>query len=330
MTRALEFVELKALNPAGKAVADAPCPLCGPDCRSPANRRRTVLRIWDDGSGFLTYSCARCPASGWARDDRVATTAASRPPRKIEPENDRSELARFLWEKSLPVRGTLAETYLRSRGCFVDETNLRFLAARGEHPPAMIARFGSAALAGVHLTRLAADGSAKAGTDKDKIMLGQSMGQPIILVDNQDRGELLIAEGIEDALSLSEVTGWSAWAAGSASRIPSVLAKAHASQRIYLAVDDDPAGRRALSAGRQARPDLVALRLGHVLGSGERMDANKALQTLGPQALLAAIEWCDAQAQFAHRSIGFSHLQDILRRSGAVIRAAREPEVLAA
>jgi len=50
-------------------VQDAPCPRCGPERRSPANRRRKVLRIWRISPSFATYRCARCDAHGYARED---------------------------------------------------------------------------------------------------------------------------------------------------------------------------------------------------------------------------------------------------------------------
>jgi hypothetical protein len=112
---------------------------------------------------------------------------------------------------------------------------LGFLPARGEHGPAMIAAFGIAyepepglleiadiAVRGVHITRLAADGSGKAGTERDKIMLGSSIGYPIVLAPPNDLFGLTIAEGIEDALSLHQATGLGAWAAGAASRLPAL------------------------------------------------------------------------------------------------------------
>ena len=48
----------------------------------------------------------------------------------------------------------------------------------------MIARFGisvATELTGVHLTLLRGDGRDKAGTDRDKIMVGPSKGSPIVL-----------------------------------------------------------------------------------------------------------------------------------------------------
>jgi Toprim domain len=112
---------------------------------------------------------------------------------------------------------------------------LGYLAPSTGFPPAMIAAFGmatetlpgemvidDAAVRGVHLTRLKPDGSGKAGTDRDKIMIGKSLGAPIVLAPVNDGLGLVIAEGIEDALSIHDATGLGAWAAGAASRMPAL------------------------------------------------------------------------------------------------------------
>ena len=49
---------------------DVPCPTCGPNRRSLANRRRKVLRVWHAAPGFITYSCARCGVRGCRPDHR--------------------------------------------------------------------------------------------------------------------------------------------------------------------------------------------------------------------------------------------------------------------
>src|SRR5690606_5096012 len=68
----------------------------------------------------------------------------------------------------------------------------------------------------VHLTRLKPDASGRL----DKIMIGPVSGHPIMLAPVNDGLGLVIAEGIEDALSLHEATGLGAWAAGSATHMP--------------------------------------------------------------------------------------------------------------
>jgi hypothetical protein len=101
------------------------------------------------------------------------------------------------------------------------------------------------AVRGVHITRLAADGSAKAGTQTDKIMIGASLGSPIALAPVNDLLGLGIAEGIENALSVHQATGLGAWAAGAASRLPALAAAVAAYvEAVTIMVDDDIDGRR--------------------------------------------------------------------------------------
>ena len=72
----------------------------------------------------------------------------------------------------------------------------------------------------VHLTLLKADGSGKADTKPNKIIIGRPLGRPIVLAPVNDLLALAVAEGIEDALSLHAATGFGAWAAGAAAFMP--------------------------------------------------------------------------------------------------------------
>jgi hypothetical protein len=244
----LSFEQLRDLSSGRLGVTDAPCPLCGPERRSPANRFRKTLRIWGETASFLTYRCARCEIEGYAHDGsaRGADPAAIERARAKAKERQRLEdieslkKSRWLWSCRLPIRGTLAETYIRDcrgyRGSL--PPTLGFLPARGEYHPAMIAAFGmaretlpgeividDAAVRGVHLTKLKPDGSGKAGTDNDKITPGKSsLGSPIVLAPVNDGLGLVVTEGIEDALSIHEATGLGAWAAGTANRMPALAA----------------------------------------------------------------------------------------------------------
>jgi hypothetical protein len=246
---------------------DVPCPCCGPERRSPINRRRRVLRIWRIELGFATFHCARCGEDGHTRDQsaprpdptvlqRARVEAAQR--ERIASEQQLSK-ARWLWWGRQPIGGSIAETYLREvrgyRGPL--PATLGFLPARGDHGPAMIAAFGLPnepepgqlaivvdAVRGVHITRLAPDGSGKAGTDADKITVGRSVGSPIVLAPANDLLGLAITEGIEDALSVHQVTGLGAWAAGSASRLPALAsAIPEYSEVLTIFAHADTAGR---------------------------------------------------------------------------------------
>jgi hypothetical protein len=221
---------------------------------------------------MLRDDCARCGERGYVRDDyatprinraeferRLAVARAEAAERERNSAAERLSKARWLWSKRKPIAGSIAETYLREargyRGAL--PTTLGFLPARGEHGPAMIAAFGIAyepepglleiadiAVRGVHITRLAADGSGKAGTERDKIMLGSSIGYPIVLAPPNDLGCLAIAEGIEDALSVHDDTGLGVWAAGSASRLPALAdVVPRYIEAVTITVDDDDVGR---------------------------------------------------------------------------------------
>src|SRR5262249_41298716 len=205
----------------GKAVADATCPLCSGNCKTQAGRNRKVLRIWQKTEDFITYRCARCDEHGYAhaanrqargRDDVADILAAFRPQAAVpfkqpEPDKDRLALIRSLWRASLPARGTIVETYLRGRSCWVDSETVRYLPPRADHPPALIVPFGmptevepgvlditSANIHGIQLTKLAADGSGKAAVEPSKITIGQGGGCPIVLVPPADLMALAITE----------------------------------------------------------------------------------------------------------------------------------------
>ena len=179
--------------------------------------------------------------------------------REQEAAAERLSKARWLWARRKPLAGTIAETYLREARGYRGPlpATLGFLPARGEHGAAMIAAFGMPdepepgklaladdAVRGVHITRLAPDGSGKAGTDADKIMIGRSTGSPIVLAPVKDLGGLAITEGIEDGLS-AHAGGFGAWASGSAGRMPALAdVMPHYVEAVTIFADDDDTGRR--------------------------------------------------------------------------------------
>jgi hypothetical protein len=203
------------------------------------------MRVWNVSPGFISYSCARCGESGYARD-RDAPPVNARTYARVQAEFDecnrvaattRLSKALRLWRSRQPLQGTIAESYVRDARAYGGALppTLGFLPARGEYPPALIAAFGLPVeiepsvielsddrLTGIHLTRLASDGHDRSRTDKAKIMIGFSMGAPIVLAPPTDSLAVVITEGIEDALSAHEATGLCAWAGGSASRLPAL------------------------------------------------------------------------------------------------------------
>jgi hypothetical protein len=156
----------------------------------------------------------------------------------------------------VPVAGTLADTYLRSRGITQGGT----MSALRFHPkcwhrdegqtrsiprPALIAAVtdGAGALQGVHRTWLAPDGQGKAEVETQRRAMGHLLGNAVRLTPQHNI--LVVGEGIETMLSLSEAaSGLPVWAALSSGHLGAVQLP-EGLQRLYIAIDRDPAGQRA-------------------------------------------------------------------------------------
>lgn len=211
------------------------------------------IRLPDECDERAEERCRR-EARRKKREQRRAADTERRQKGVVE---ERRKVQR-LWGRRQPLPGTVGETYLRGpRGisCRLPPT-LGFLPARNGHAPAVIAAFGfpeeiepgvfaiaDEAVRGIHLTRLQPDGSGKAA-GLAKITIGGSKGFPIVLAPPNDLLGLVIAEGIEDALSAHQAIGLGAWAAGGAHRM---LALANAVPSwidcVTILVDDNEAGR---------------------------------------------------------------------------------------
>jgi len=192
--------------------------------------------------------------------------------RKAKPPSGTPAAASRLFAASVPVTGTLADTYLRSRGL----TQGGVMSALRFHPkcwhreegqtrslprPALIAAVtdGAGLCQGVHRTWLAPDGQGKAALKAQRRAMGHLLGNAVRLTPHDDI--LVIGEGIETMLSLVEVVpGLPVWAALSSGHLGAVLLP-EGLQRLYIAIDRDPAGRgaserlsaRALDAGIAVR-----------------------------------------------------------------------------
>jgi hypothetical protein len=281
-TPAIDFRTIDALTDGKLGRHDVACPLCGPCRHSPLNQRRPVLRVWRPEFGFASFHCARCDEHGYVHD---RSTARPRPDRrvieqiKIETVDrerivvaERLAKARWLWARHIPIVNSIAETYLRTARGYGGPlpSTLGYLPPRGDHGPAMIAAFGFpnepepgelhldyGAVRSVHITRLALDGSGKAGTTADKIMIGRVRGTPIVLAPVNDLGGLAITEGIEDGLSVFEATGLGVWVAGSGGFMPALAEYVPAYfECVTIFSHDDEAGQagaRKLAEALQAR-----------------------------------------------------------------------------
>lgn len=233
-----------------------PCSECGPQRRNPSNRVRPVRAEWVNPDGSTSWFCNRCEAKGVEQSDGTLFQDLQAPCRLEDTVMDRQQKAQSLWDKSIPIVGTPAEVYLSSGRALSGPypPTLRYLSAYRQYPHAMIAACvhaseaepgkleGPKSVCAVHLTTLSLGGCAKT----DKRMLGPVSGHPICLAPPNDNLGLVIAEGIEDALSVHQATGLGAWAAGSASQMAKL---AHVVpeyvQCVTLMQDGDAAGARA-------------------------------------------------------------------------------------
>ena len=94
----------------------------------------------------------------------------------------------------------------------------------------------------VHRTFLKADGSGKAPVSQNKIMLGPCSGGAVRLALAGD--ELVLAEGIETALSVLQANGKPTWATLSTSGLKAVILPPEV-KTVIIAADGDEPGLKA-------------------------------------------------------------------------------------
>ena len=234
-------------------------------CPCHQNTRTPALSIKDDEDGRLLVHCfAGCDgadvlAALRARDLLAVRSDWKPDPREIErrkvddeaERRRRIDQARRCWAEAGPIAGTLAERYLRARGITCDlPPTLRFHPNCWHGPtagklPAMVAAVSiGRKVVGVHRTYLAEPGI-KAFGKESKMMLGRCAGGAVRLSGGP--GPLLVAEGIETALSLLlglPDANPRVWAALSTSGMAGLILPPDPGE-LVLAPDGDDAGRKA-------------------------------------------------------------------------------------
>jgi DNA primase len=170
--------------------------------------------------------------------------------------SDRSDEARAIWRDSVPVQGTLAETYLRSRGIDIPlPPTLRFAKLRygtkGREWPCLVAAVTGPdnKLSGIQRTYLADDGLGKAEFPKSKLSLGRVSGSAIRLAPVTR--ELVVCEGLEDGLTLQQELGVSVWVAAGSSMLPAMRFPPIV-EVVRIGGDADQAGRAAADKAARA------------------------------------------------------------------------------
>ena len=236
----------------------APCPICQPEQR----RGQNALTLSDSQDGRLLLHCKKshCDFASLIAAMKLTPGQYSPPDAAILAQREqearhalrkRTAQARRVWDEASPIGGTIAEVYLRSRGisCQLPST-LRFHSAcwhgaTTTRHPAMIALVEGGLGFAIHRTYLSPNGSGKANIDPSKTMLGPVSGGAVRL--SQGAGRLVVAEGIETALSLSSglLAGpMTLWAALSSSGLTALHLPGNPGV-LTIASDGDDAGRQA-------------------------------------------------------------------------------------
>jgi putative DNA primase/helicase len=196
----------------------------------------------------------------------------------------RIEQALVIWSEVRPLRGTLAEKYLRSRCIEVPDEALDVLAFHPACPwesskaPALVALVRDIITGepvGIHRTALAADGS-KIG----RKVLGPKSGGAIKLSGVPlITTELTIGEGIETTLSammLGYRPAWSVIDAGGLSKFPVLFGI----ERLTVIVDNDMSGAgQKAAAETRARWEAAGLRVRTVMPPTPGDDLNDVLRS---------------------------------------------------
>jgi hypothetical protein len=163
-----------------------------------------------------------------------------------------TKMALRIWQESVRAEGTIVEIYLRSRGiCGEIPPTLRFHpslfhTSKTYHPAMVgaIAVWPSKTVAGVHRTYLTANGMDKATLLPNKMMLGSTKGGAVRL--SPIGPKLILAEGIETALSCFISTNIPTWSCLSASGMVDIaIPPLEITSEIIICADGDSPGKNA-------------------------------------------------------------------------------------
>lgn len=231
-------------------------------CRCPAHNDRTPsLSLRQGDRGILVHCYAGCTREDVLRElGQIVPTGHYQPPKgqRMPP---RANVSR-LWNQAIPVAGTLAEMYLRSRSLDSQLPNIRFL-PRCPHGPSPGTVFKPALLVAVRdetsltaLQRIFLDPATAQYTEK--VMIGAPGSGSWRGACAQEA--IAVAESFEDAAAFMQLGYGPCWTSLGAGRLhrlsfpPSV-------KTVTIAEDNDAEGRRAAErAGHEYRGRGLAVR----------------------------------------------------------------------
>jgi len=166
--------------------------------------------------------------------------------------------ARRLWHSATAISDSPAEGYLAQRGILRASDQLRYLERTPLGPrgavqflPAMLAAVTTdMGIIAIHRTFLDAPSAKLAAFDRPKRALG-SLGCGAVRLAPPAAGRLGLAEGIESALSATQMFGVPCWATLGNERF-GLVAIPESVRELHLFIDNDPAGELADQRARKA------------------------------------------------------------------------------
>jgi putative DNA primase/helicase len=271
-------------------------------CRCPVHGSRgATLALRDGGGGLIAVchaGCSRIEILAELRRRRLIIGYIQQPapsPREARDDDARRRgLARCVWDFAQEARGAPLVAYLAARGITVPTPrSLRWARSLrrldGSYAPAMVARVDDleGRLIGVHRTWIDRDAAGR-WRRRDRGSLGPIGGGAVRLAPVAET--LMVAEGIETALSAMQATETPAWAALSTSGLVAlVLPPVIRSVTILVDNDSSRAGERAartaaarwLAEGRRVKlamplevgSDFNDLLIGHAYAEARNVTA---------------------------------------------------------
>ena len=256
----------------------------GTACCPAHDDRRPSLKIVDGENGEPILHCfAGCDwrdvkavlrLDGLLRD-RDDSESHREPLRQARAESRNSDdtrkrisAARRIWQSSRSTPGTLVETYLGFRGIRIPTPlTIRYHASLRHGPtglflPAMVAAvtiYPSREVVAVHRTFLKANGAGKAPVSNQKMALGPCAGGAARLA--AAGSELVLAEGVETALSVLQATEKPAWATLGTSGLKAVRLPPDVKTVIIAADSDEPGEKAAQEAARRLSAEGRVVRI---------------------------------------------------------------------
>ena len=234
------------------------------------NDRSPSFTIFDGGARFHCFGCGVGGdvldfvqrAHGVSIRDAAAMLGGDKlpsvqvAPLPVDVGADRIGEAKAIWRAAVPVKGTLAESYLRHRGLHLPiPDSIRFTSLRygksGPLHPVLVAAIASVdhKLVGIQRTYLNASGTGKAAVPKPKLSLGRVSGGAIRLAPCA--ASLVVCEGLEDGLTLQQELGQAVWVAAGATMLPAMLLPPGV-RSVAIGGDADDAGRAAAIKAAEA------------------------------------------------------------------------------